>query len=336
MSAAQIAAVVGPSVVTIDVQATATASNSPSGNGRGGGQVVQASGSGVILTADGWILTNRHVASNATSLTVILADGTQYAGTVKGVDTYTDFAIVKVAATNLPAVTLGDSSVTRVGDPAYVIGNPLGQFPDSVTAGIVSGLDRSIDVASDTGQGSSTLDHLIQTDAAINPGNSGGAVVNDAGQVIGIATATSGSGQSLGFALPINLAKPVISQVEAGQAVARPWLGIRYQAIDAQAAKDNSLGVDHGAWIAPSGNGGGSPITTGSPADKAGLKANDIITAIDGQSIDAAHPLDLVLLAYAPGDEITLSIYRGGSTIQLALTLATRPAPTGSLVPAFM
>ena len=327
LSAAQIAAAVGPSVVTIDVQGTTAAGRTPSGSP--GSPVIEGSGSGVILTSDGWILTNRHVVTNATTLNVVLADGRQFPATVKGVDTYTDFAIIKVNATNLPAVTLGDSSATQVGDGVYVIGNPLGQFPDSVTGGLVSGLDRSISVTSDTGQGSSNLDHLIQTDAAINPGNSGGALVNDVGQVIGIATATSGNAQSIGFALPINLAKPVINQVEAGQAVSRPWLGIRYLALDAQVAKQNNLDVDNGAWINSDGA-TGSPVTSGGPADKAGLKANDIITAINGQSIDAAHPLDLVVLGYAPGDQIALTVDRSGSTIQLTLTLGTRPSTLGS------
>jgi 2-alkenal reductase len=348
-SAADIYAAVSPSIVTIEIQATANSTNPFTG--QGGSQVVEGSGSGIILTSDGWILTNRHVAANADSLNVILSDGSQYQGTVKGVDTYTDFAIVKIDASNLPAVTLGDSDALRVGDALYVIGNPLGQYPDSDTAGIVSGLDRSLDVASDLGQGGESLSHMIQTDAAINPGNSGGAVVNSEGQVVGVATATSGQAQGISFALPVNLAKPIIDQVENGQAVSRPWLGIRYIPLDAQIAKDNSLDVNNGAWITTqgatsngnsngngNGNGNGNSsanngaaVIADGPAAKAGLKDGDIITAVDGQNIDESHPLDLVLLAHKPGDQITLTVDRNGKSVTLTATLGERPAATGTL-----
>jgi S1-C subfamily serine protease len=337
-SAADIYAAVSPSIVTIEIQATANSTNPFTG--QGGQQLVEGSGSGIILTSDGWILTNRHVAANADSLKVILSDGSQYEGTVKGLDTYTDFAIVKIDAKNLPAVTLGDSDALRVGDSLYVIGNPLGQYPDSDTAGIVSGLDRQIDVSSDLGQGGEALDHLIQTDAAINPGNSGGAVVNSEGQVVGVATATSGQAQGISFALPVNLAKPIIEQVEAGQSISRPWLGIRYVPLDAQVAKDNNLDVSNGAWVTTqgaangnrngNGNAGAAVIKDG-PADKAGVKDGDIITAIDGQNLDATHPLDLVLLTHKPGDKITLTVDRNGKTVTLTATLGERPAQTGAL-----
>jgi S1-C subfamily serine protease len=340
-SAADIYAAVSPSIVTIEIQATANSTNPFTG--QGGQQVVEGSGSGIILTSDGWILTNRHVAANADSLTVILSDGSQYDGTVKGVDTYTDFAIVKIDASNLPAVTLGDSDALRVGDSLYVIGNPLGQYPDSDTAGIVSGLDRSLDVSSDLGQGGESLAHMIQTDAAINPGNSGGAVVNSEGQVVGVATATSGQAQGISFALPVNLAKPIIDQVENGQAVSRPWLGVRYIPLDAQIAKDNNLDVNNGAWVTTkgatgngnaNGNGSSNPgaaVIADGPAAKAGLKDGDIITAVDGQAIDADHPLDLVLLTHKPGDKITLTVDRNGNSVTLDVTLGDRPASTGTL-----
>ncbi len=278
---------------------------------------------------------------------MVLSDGSQYQGTVKGVDTYTDFAIVKIDAKNLPAVTLGDSDALRVGDSLYVIGNPLGQYPDSDTAGIVSGLDRSLDVADSTGQGGESLAHMIQTDAAINPGNSGGAAVNSEGQVVGVATATSGQAQGISFVLPVNLAKPIIDQVENGQAVSRPWLGIRYIPLDAQIAKDNNLDVSNGAWVTTQGANGngngnangngtsnansGAAVIADGPAAKAGLKANDIITAIDGQNIDADHPLDLVLLTHKPGDKITLTVDRNGNSVTVTATLGDRPAATGSL-----
>ena len=202
-----VAASASPSVVTID--ATTTTSG---GRFFGGTVQVADSGSGVIISSDGWILTNHHVVGSAKTVTVILADGSKLSGTVKAVDSTTDFALVKVTATGLTAATLGDSSSVKVGQTAIAIGSPLGQFTGTVTSGIVSGLDRSITVASDTSPNGTNLSHLIQTDAAINPGNSGGPLLNLAGQVIGINTAEAGNAQNIGFSLPINLAKDLIAK----------------------------------------------------------------------------------------------------------------------------
>ena len=326
-STIQIAATVAPAVVTIQVGGTPAANNSPLG-GQGGGQV-SGTGSGVLISSDGWILTNHHVVSTAKTVTVILSDGRQFDGTVKGVDTLTDFAIVKVDATGLPAATLGDSAGVQVGQTAIAIGSPLGEFPGSVTEGIVSGLDRSISVADAATQLGSALRHLIQTDAAINPGNSGGALLNSQGQVIGINTAEASQAQSIGFALPIDLAKPIIAQAEAGQTITRPWIGILYRDLDAQVAKDNNLSVNQGAWIHKVQGSNTPAIVAGSPAETAGLKDGDIITALDTQTIDATHPLDLLLLGKQPGDKVTLTVLRGSSTTQIDLTLGTRPASLG-------
>ncbi len=296
----------------------------PQGFGDPQGFNIGGSGSGVIISPEGLIITNGHVVGNADKVNVILDDGTQLEGTVTGVDTLTDFAFVDVEGQDLPTVPLGESSAIKVGSLAISIGNPLGQFPSSAAAGIVSGLDRSIDVFGN-GLGGSRVNHLIQTDAAVNAGNSGGALLNGDGQLIGITTAEAGMNDGIGFALPIDLAKPIIDQAESGQAITRPYVGVVYQEIDAQVASDESLPVTEGAWIG--GNAADQePVVAGSPADAAGLKAGDIITAVDGLAVDRSNPLDLQVLRFAPGDEVTLAVLRDGQTLDLTATLGTRPA----------
>jgi len=314
---------VSPSVVTIQVTTGGQAATDS--NGFGAPQV-SGSGSGVIIDPSGLILTNRHVAGDATKVTVILKDGSTYDGKTVGVDTLTDFAFVKIDATSLPAVTLGDSSAIRVGQMAIAMGNPLGDFPGTITAGIVSGLDRDITVSDQMGGNTENLRHLIQTDAAINPGNSGGPLVDGDGNVMGINTAASGDANGIGFALPIDLAKPIIDQVENGEAISRPYIGIRYQDLDAQIAQDNNLAVTLGAWVHVDAQSGEKAVLANSPAKDAGLKDGDIISQIDGQAVDQDHPLDLLLLQHAPGDKVTLTVLRGGDTKSIELTLGTRPA----------
>jgi S1-C subfamily serine protease len=318
---------VAPAVVTINVTTNATTSQNPGQMPEG--FVQGGTGSGVIIDPDGLILTNHHVVQDADTVSVVLADGQVLEGTVAGVDTYTDLAFVKVDATGLPTAELGDSSALQVGQLAIAMGDPLGEFPGSVTSGIVSGLDRDIVVADRSTGEADRLSHLIQTDAAINPGNSGGPLLDGDGKVIGIDTAQAGSATGIGFAIPIDLAKPIIAQVLAGEPIARPWIGIYYREIDGQVAKDNELSVTSGAWIhTEAGTDGATPaaIVADGPAATAGLKDGDIITAIDGQAIDAEHPLDLVLLTHAPGDVISIAVLRDGASQSIDLTLGTRPA----------
>jgi S1-C subfamily serine protease len=322
---------VGPAVVTINVSSTVNESQFPGGDGPQG-FVQQGTGSGVIIEPDGLILTNHHVVEDADTVNVLLADGRTFEGTVAGIDTYTDLAFVRIEATGLPTAQLGDSSAVRIGQLAIAMGDPLGEFPGSVSAGIVSGLDRSVVVTDITRGGATRLNHLIQTDAAINPGNSGGPLLDGDGKVIGIDTAQAGSAQGIGFAIPIDLAKPIIDQVKAGEEIARPWIGIYYQQVDAQVAEDNDLSVTAGAWIHASpdegtqGQEAAAAIVPDSPAADAGLQAEDIITAIDGQAIDRQHPLDLLLLTHAPGDTVTLTVLRDGTSQSIEVTLGTRPA----------
>ena len=283
----------------------------------------RGTGSGVIITSDGLIITNGHVVGDAEDVTVILEDGTVLDGEVSGVDTLTDFAFVKVDAADLPAVNLGESSELKVGQLAIALGNPLGNFPNSASVGIVSGLDRSLDVFGGLA-GGERLDHLIQTDAAVNSGNSGGALFDGDGNLVGIITAEAGMSDGIGFALPIDLAKPIIAQAEAGQDIARPYVGVVFREIDAQVAQDESLPVTSGAWIRADDE--QTAVVEGSPAAEAGLEDGDIITAVDGLAVDRDNPLDLQVLRFAPGDEVTLQVLRDGESLDLTATLGTRPA----------
>ena len=361
-SVADVAARVNPAVVTIITSSATTSGNSSggqdpfgnqnpfggnggSGNGNGGtggaspapsqgstvtpygvvpnGQTPTGIGSGIIFNSNGWILTNHHVVADGGTLTVELSDGRSFPATVYGIDTLTDLAIVKIDATGLTTATMGDSSALRAGDATIAIGDPLGTYQGTVTTGVVSGLGRTIDLS--TG----SLDDLIQTDAAINPGNSGGPLLNSAGDVIGINTATAGSAQGIGFAIPINLAKSIMDQALAGKQLSRPWLGVRYQVIDAGVAQANKLAVDHGAWITSGTDSTGATtpaVETGSPAAKAGLKDNDVITAVDGTTIDTNNPLIELLAEHQPGSTVTLTVQRGSQSLQIQVTLTTRSA----------
>jgi serine protease Do len=284
------------------------------------GQTPLSVGSGVIFNSNGWILTNHHVVADPGTLTVQLSDGRSFPATVYGTDTLTDLAIVKIDATGLPTATLGDSSALKLGETAIAVGDPLGQYPGTVTVGVVSGVGRTI---TDT---SGSLSDLIQTDAAINPGNSGGPLVDTSGSVIGIDTAVAGSAQGIGFAIPINVAIPLTQQALAGQKLVRPWVGIQYQSLDAGLAARNGLSVSDGAWITSSGT--GAAVQPGSPAATAGLKENDVITAVDGTKVDTNHPLVELLAAHAPGSTVSLTVRRGSTDLTISVTLATRPAST--------
>lgn len=292
---------VSPAIVTLEVTST-------DGDGIG---------SGVIYSADGWIVTNKHVIANETSIVVHLKDGRDFSGTVYGIDTLTDLAVVKIDATGLPTATLGRSGGIKVGQTAIAIGSPLGVYTNSVTAGIVSALGRDITTESGSIYG------LIQTDAAINPGNSGGALVDSSGAVIGINTAISTEGAGIGFAIPIDIARPILEQALAGVPLSRPWIGVRYTALDLRIARENDLSVSAGAWII--GDGTTSPIIPGSPAESAGLQSGDIITAVNETAIDESHPLQDLLVQYSPGTTITLTVLRDGSSITVTLELGIRP-----------
>ncbi|MFM9165966.1 MAG: S1C family serine protease [Candidatus Limnocylindrus sp.] len=292
---------VSPAIVTLEVTTT---------DGEG-------IGSGVIYSADGWIVTNKHVVEDETSIVVHLKDGRDFAGTVYGIDTLTDLAVVKIDAAGLPTATLGRSGGIKVGQTAIAIGSPLGVYTNSVTAGIVSALGR--DITTESG----SINGLIQTDAAINPGNSGGALVDSSGAVIGINTAISTEGAGIGFAIPIDIARPILEQALAGIPLSRPWIGVRYTALDLRIARENDLPVSAGAWIIADGT--TSRIISGSPAEEAGVKSGVSITAVNETAIDEAHPLQDLLVQHAPGTTITLTVLRDGSSITITLELGVRP-----------
>ena len=304
---------VAPAVVTIEVI----------GGGLLGGT---GTGSGFIFDADGWILTNRRVIENAQTLTVVTNEGREYPAEVYGTDTLTDLAIIKIEASNLPVAEIGTSADLEPGQIAIAIGNPLG-YENSVTTGVVSGLGRHIQATDAARSNPEDLNNLIQTDAAINPGNSGGPLVNSAGQVIGVNTAvsTSDEGRGIGFAIPIDVAIPILEQALAGEELTRPWIGVSYVPVDPALAAAENLPVEYGALIATT-VGGGDPIFDGSPAQQAGLQAGDVIVAVNGEQITASRDLSTLLLAYSPGDTITLRVLRENSTSEIQLTLAERPS----------
>ena len=315
---------VSPSVVSITSKAV-------SRGFLGNLQQTQGAGTGMIVTSDGLILTNRHVVDDAAAnYTVITNDGKSFPAKVVSRDSINDVAFVRIVASNLPAVELGDSGAVKVGQRVVAIGNALGQFQNTVTDGIVSGLSRGVvagDGSSSLATGSSEqLQNLLQTDAAINPGNSGGPLVNLDGQVVGINTAVAGQGaQNIGFAIPINDVKPLVASVKKEGRIVRPYLGVRYQAIDKQVATQNNLPVSNGAWI--QGMDTQTPgVVAGSPAEKGGVKEGDIITKIDGDTVDATHSLQSLIGKHKVGDKVVLSIQRDGKTQTLEVTLEAAPA----------
>ncbi len=311
------AATVSPAVVTI----TSVTNYDPTS-----GTVPQVGvGSGVIYDARGWILTNCHVVKGGASLEVALQNGRTFSGQTYGIDTLTDLAIVKIDATNLAAAPIGDSGELQPGQQVIAIGSPLGTYTNSVTSGIVSALGRSI-VAQGPEGCNDDLHNLIQTDAAINFGNSGGALADASARVVGINTALASRAEGIGFAIPINIAKPIMAQALEGQPLARPYMGIRYIALDAQLAAERNLSIDFGALIADSPDGSQPGVVAGGPADTAGLKDGDVITAIDGTRIDSRTPLEDLLAQHSPGDTITLEVVREGRTLTVSLALGTRPA----------
>ncbi len=306
---------VTPAVVTI----TSQSGTSVAGNGIG---------SGFIFDANGWILTNRHVVAGADTLSVRLNDTRTFPATVYGIDTLTDLAIVRVQATGLPAATLGSSADLQPGQVAIAIGNPLGDFENTVTTGVVSGLGRQITAGDAANQSSEQLSHLIQTDAAINPGNSGGPLVDSAGAVIGINTAVNQDAQGIGFAIPIDFAKPILAQALAGKSIARPWIGVYYTDVTKGLAQERNLSVDYGALVGssdPSVPG----VFAGSPAAAAGVKDGDVVLEIDGTRVDESHDLSSLIIPHAPGDTVTLKVLRDGSQRSIEITLGTLPSQNG-------
>jgi 2-alkenal reductase len=310
-----VAAAVSPAVVKITVTG--------SDNGNTGVIPATGVGSGVIYNSNGWILTNHHVVEGGDKFDVELKDGRVLSGKVYGIDTLTDLAIVKVDATGLPTAQIGESDSLKVGQLVVAIGSPLGTYSNSVTSGIVSAKGRSI-----VTDGNDSLTNLIQTDAAINPGNSGGPLLDASGSIVGINTAIASNSNGIGFAIPIDIARPIMEQAVAGKPLSRPYMGISFQSIDRKLADDKKLPVQAGALVGGTDqNGQPEPgVKAGTPADQAGIKDGDIITAINGKAIDEEHPLDATLAQFSPGETVAVDVLRNGTHVTLQVTLGTRPA----------
>ncbi len=278
-------------------------------------------GSGFFISSDGLILTNKHVVADTTdSYTVITSDGKQYDAQVLSRDPVNDLALVKINISNAPYLKLADSSQLQVGQHVIAIGNSLGQYQNTVTSGIVSGIGRSITAGSDDGS-SEDLSGVIQTDAAINPGNSGGPLLNIAGQVIGINTAIDQEGQLVGFAIPSNEAAKAVASYQKNGRITSAFLGVRYVIITDDIASQENLPRDYGALIVRGQSPADVAVVPGSPADKAGLMGNDIILAVNGTKIDENNTLASLISNYNPGDTVTLRIYHKGQEENVKVTL---------------
>lgn len=291
-------------------------------------------GTGFIISADGYVLTNKHVVSEENAeYTVFTNDGKKFVAKVLAKDPVQDLAVLKIEQNKtlnssgelsvelFPVVKLGDSSNLQIGQTVIAIGNALGEFKNTVSVGVISGLGRTI---SASGGGSvETLEDVIQTDAAINPGNSGGPLLNLKGEVIGINTAIALQAQSIGFAIPVNSAKKDIDQIQKLNKIVYPFLGVRYVLINDQVKEKYNLSVDYGALILK-GDNGEAPITAGSAAEKAGLEEKDIILEVNGAKITKDNSLSKTLTKYNPGDNVTLKVLRGTQETNLQATLGER------------
>jgi len=307
---------VGPAVVTV-INNIGTGQRS-----RNSFSSPTALGSGVIIDSKGYIVTNSHVVENQSSLEVIFSDGTRANADLVGADPFSDLAIIKVNVRVPEVANFGDSDRLEPGEPVVAIGSALGDFENTVTVGVVSGLHRDLDDS-----GGTALRDLIQTDAAINHGNSGGPLLNLAGEVIGINTAVVRGGgfgdvaEGLGFAIPSNTAKLVAQDLINNGSVSRPFLGISYMEINPQVKAAYNLSRDTGIYV--------TEVVAGSPAEKAGIKAESIITRFDGTALGEETPLVELLMKRKIGDSVKLSVVSPGSNSEQEVTVVLGQRPTG-------
>lgn len=292
-------------------------------------------GTGFIIDPSGIVLTNKHVVSNEKGQYVaLLNDGTEFEVSIEAVDPGNDIAIVRLLAEagsdaeallgQLPYAKFGDSSELLVGQQVLAIGNALAEYENTTTAGIISATGRKV-VASDAAGRPESLYGLIQTDAAINLGNSGGPLINLQGEVIGLNTAVDTEAQGIGFAIPIDDVKPAIESWQTYGAILRPMLGVRYVMLTAPRAHDLGFDVDHGALIVGDPQTGELAVVEGSPADEAGLEEADVVLAVDGTEINLEYTLQDVVLHHQVGDIVTLTVWRDGVTLELAVELTALP-----------
>jgi len=302
-----------PDVVAKIAPAVVTVINRLSANDVMGGTGI-GSGSGAIISPDGYVVTNHHVIEGSASLEVIFSDGTKRSATLVGDDPLMDLALVKIEGTVPAYLPIGDSDALRQGETVIAIGSPLGEFKNSVTVGVVSALNRNL--------GPDVPEGLIQTDAAINRGNSGGPLLNMRGEIIGINTLvvrgdSTASAEGLGFAIPANIMRRVSEQIIATGQVLYPYLGITYGMINADIAKQYQLSVQQGAYV--------TSVIDGGPVGNVGMKAGDIITSFEGVILGQQASLRGVLLQYKPGDVVKLIVLRDNQPLEFTVTLGERP-----------
>lgn len=294
-------------------------------------------GTGFIISEDGLVVTNKHVVDEEDAEYTVLTNTSQkFEAEILAKDPVQDLAVLKIkpresvdgegnyVVEKFPIIRLGDSEELEIGQTVVAIGNALGEFRNTVSAGVVSGLGRKITASDTSGSFVETLDNVIQTDAAINKGNSGGPLLNLKGEVIGINTAVASGAQSVGFAIPINKVKRAINQVKEIGEIIYPFIGIRYVLVNESVQDERDLSVDYGALIVDGGE-PGSAIWPDSPAEEAGLKKDDIVLEIDGERITIDNPLSEIILKYNPDDEVTLRVLREEEEIEVKITLTKRP-----------
>lgn len=315
---------VSPSTVAITTEAVIDTGRSFFGTQQQ--QVSEGAGSGIIISKDGYVMTNKHVVPDGTNnVTVITSDGHEYKNVkVVARDPSNDIAFLKIDNANgLVPAQIGDSNQVQPGQQVVAIGNALGIFRNSVTSGIISGTGRPLTASDDTGATSEQLEDMFQTDAAINPGNSGGPLVNLKGEVIGMNTAVSQDGQGIGFAIPMADAKVEISSIINQGKLTKSYLGVRYVTLTPDVAQQVNVTATDGAYVQ---SGAGTPgVVPGGPAASAGVHEGDIITKVNNDKIVSGKSLASLLAQYAPGEKVTLTIMRGGKTMTLQATLGTFP-----------
>jgi S1-C subfamily serine protease len=284
------------------------------------GEQQVGAGTGFLVSSDGMIVTNKHVVdAENVDITVVFNDGSEHKATVLGIDPFNDLAVIKIEGKGLPVVELGDSDALTLGQTVIAIGNALGEFRNTVTKGVVSGINRTI-TAGDNRGASETIEEAIQTDAAINPGNSGGPLLNLAGQVVGINTAVSQQGQLVGFSIPVNVVKQVVESVQKYGKIVRPYLGVRYTIVNEEVKKANNLTVDYGALIIR-GSATELAVVPGGPADKAGIEENDILLTFNGKKITQEDTLANYMRKTKVGDTATIRVLHDGKEKDVSVVL---------------
>lgn len=283
----------------------------------------RSAGTGFIVTSDGLIMTNKHVVSNASAkYMVYLNTGKSYAAAIQSTDPFNDLAIIKIEAKDLPVVDFGNPDDMKNGQTVIAIGNALGEFQNTVTTGILSAKERTITATDASGLSQEKLEGLLQTDAAINSGNSGGPLLNLEGQVIGINVAVAQQAENIGFAIPSTLAQSAMESIKRTGKIIRPYMGVRYVSLNPEISKSNNISVDYGAYIYTTTL-SQPAVVPGSPADQAGIKQGDIITAINSEKIDATHSLTRLMQKYQPDDEIELTYLRNGQENKVKVKLSS-------------